>query len=75
MTDAGYAFPSGDTFLVYPGQDGPLDSIRYEVLCEAIQDLRALHKLEEKIGRNSVIDLIDEGLDTPLTFKRLSERS
>ena len=68
VTDAGYAFPSGDAFLVYPGQDGPLDSIRYEVFCEALQDLRALHKLEEKIGRNSVIDLIDEGLDTPLTF-------
>ena len=68
VTDAGYAFPSGDAFLVYPGQDGPIDSIRYEVFCEALQDLRALQMLEEKIGRDAVLDLIDEGLDSPLTF-------
>ena len=37
VTDAGFAFPSGDAFLVYPGEDGPIDSLRYEVFCEALQ--------------------------------------
>jgi hypothetical protein len=36
----GWAF--GDTFVVYPGPDGPLDSIRWEVFAESLQDYALL---------------------------------
>lgn len=54
-TDAGGDFPSGDSFVVYPNEDGtPLDSIRHEVFFDAFQDYRALLLLETKIGREKV---------------------
>jgi Glycoside hydrolase 123, catalytic domain len=61
-TDAGRAFASGDAFLVYPGEDGPIDSIRNEVMFEALQDLRALRKLESLQGRDATIALIEDGV-------------
>jgi hypothetical protein len=39
----GWAY--GDTFLVYPGPDGPVDSLRWEVLGESLQDYRLLQTL------------------------------
>ena len=36
----GWAY--GDTFVVYPGPDGPIDSIRWEVFHESMQDYRLL---------------------------------
>ncbi|RAV20648.1 DUF4091 domain-containing protein [Paenibacillus contaminans] len=68
VTDAGQGFPSGDAFLVYPGEEGPIESLRMEVFYEALQDLRALELLESRIGRDAVIGLIEEGLEQPLTF-------
>lgn len=68
-TDAGYAFPSGDPFMVYPGEDGPIESIRLEVFYEALQDMRALQKLESLIGKEQVIELLEDDLDEALTFK------
>jgi hypothetical protein len=68
VTDAGGSFPSGDAFVVYPGEDGPIESLRLEVFYEALQDLRALELLESKIGRESVLALLEEGLDQPITF-------
>ena len=69
-TDANFAFPSGDAFVVYPGPDGkPVESIRLEVFYEALQDLRALRLLESLIGREKTIALVEEGLDKPITFK------
>ncbi|MCJ8012127.1 DUF4091 domain-containing protein [Paenibacillus sp. KQZ6P-2] len=68
VTDAGGAFPSGDAFLVYPGEEGPIESIRMEVLREALQDLRALRLLESILGREAVLEALDEGLEEPITF-------
>lgn len=68
VTDAGGGFPSGDSYLVYPGEHGPVSSIRFEVLREALQDLRALRLLEEICGRDAVLETLDEGLEEPLTF-------
>ena len=39
----GWAY--GDTFLLYPGPDGPVDSIRWEVFAEALQDYALLQTL------------------------------
>lgn len=70
VTDAGYAFPSGDAFMVYPGKDGPIESLRLEVFYEALQDLRALKLLEELIGREETLKLLEEDPDNPITFKQ-----
>lgn len=71
VTDADAAFPSGDAFLVYPGEDGhPVSSIRLEVFHEALQDMRALELLESFIGKDQVMELLEEGLAEPLTFDR-----
>ncbi|HKT11937.1 MAG TPA: carbohydrate-binding family 9-like protein [Terriglobia bacterium] len=41
---------SGDSFLVYPGDDGPIDSTRWELLRQGIQDYEALELLQQKIA-------------------------
>ncbi len=48
---------------MYPGEEGPVESIRLEVLQEAMQDLRALQLLESLVGRERVLELIEEGLE------------
>lgn len=70
VTDAGGNFPSGDAFLVYPGPDGPLDSIRGEVFREALQDQRALQLLQSRQGRVKTVKLLERGLDEPITMTR-----
>lgn len=34
--------PYGDTFVVYPGPDGPIDSVRWEVFADSLQDYALL---------------------------------
>lgn len=60
-TDADGAFPSGDPFLVYPGEDGkPEESIRMMLMDEAMSDYCALEGLEKLVGRDKVLEYIDE---------------
>ena len=69
ITDCEGSFPSGDAFLVYPGEGGrPEESIRLMAMNEALQDYRALKLLEAKIGKTAVIELLEEGLSEPVTF-------
>lgn len=70
VTDCGLAFPSGDAFVVYPGEDGPVESLRLHVFYDALQDMRALELLERFIGRQGVVDVLEEGLAEPLTFRQ-----
>lgn len=68
-TDAGGCFPAGDPFVVYPGQNGEaVASLRAEVFCEAIQDMNALNALEQKIGREKTLAVLEEGID-PITME------
>ena len=53
-------WPGGDTFSVYPGKDGPLESIRSEVFFQGLQDIRACKLLERFIGRDAVLELIGD---------------
>lgn len=70
VTDAGMGFPSGDSHLVYPGEDGhPVGSIRLETLREAMQDLRALQLYESIAGKEAAVALLEEGLKQPITFE------
>ncbi|MBR3691498.1 MAG: DUF4091 domain-containing protein [Clostridia bacterium] len=69
VSDSGYAFPSGDGFVVYPGDNGePLISLRLKAFNEGISDLRTLRLLESLIGREKTLKLLEKGLDKPLTF-------
>lgn len=73
VTDADAAFPSGDAFAVYPGESGPLDSLRWEVFREALQDMRALELLESLAGRERTLSLLEEGLEEPIRFDRFPQ--
>lgn len=57
-TDAGGSLQSGDSYVVYPGKNGPYDSIRHEVFYDALQDMHLFYALEEKIGRDKVESLL-----------------
>lgn len=48
VTQDGLKWPCwayGDCFMVYPGENGPLDSIRWEVFSESLQDYALLQTL------------------------------
>ena len=55
MTSDGKAWPRGwaygDTFYIYPGEKGPVDSIRWEIFAEALQDYALLQTLG--VGRDT----------------------
>lgn len=54
VTDADCAFPSGDSFLVYPYDNGAIMSVRGEIFFDALQEMRALQLLEAFIGKDEV---------------------
>ena len=60
VTDAGGAFPSGDSFSVYPYRNGVIPSIRLKVFKEALDDVSLLYMLEKKIGREKVEAFLTE---------------
>lgn len=63
VSDAGHAFPSGDAFLVYPhpyGDTIPVNSIRIKYMRQAMQDIRALQLLESFVGKERVMELLEE---------------
>lgn len=67
-TDAGGSFPSGDSFVVYPGEDGkPLQSLRLKVFYDGFQDMRALQLLDSLTSKQKVMQILEEGID-PITF-------
>jgi hypothetical protein len=42
------SIPHGDPFVVYPGPDGPIDSLRWEVFAESLQDYAILQSANVK---------------------------
>lgn len=61
--------PSGDTYLVYPGDGGEAwESLRFCAMKEAMDDIRALELCEELYGREFTEQLILDGTDGTLTF-------
>ncbi len=64
-----YFVTSGDTYLVYPGEnDTPWGSLRLNAMSEAMDDIRALKLYEEKYGKKAAKALILENTDGELTF-------
>lgn len=71
VTDAGKAFPSGDAFVVYPGVGGvPLNSLRFKVFYDAVQDFTAMKLLESMIGRAKVMEIIEDEAGRSVTMKK-----
>lgn len=69
-TDAGGAFPSGDSFIVYPAKDGtPYHSLRLKVFFDALQDMAALNTLSSLTDKKTCLDIIEENGKHNLTFK------
>ena len=63
VSDAGGFFPSGDSYVVYPGEDGtPVCSLRLKVFYDAIQDFTALQTLERYSDRQTVSALVEKHL-------------
>lgn len=60
VTDADCAFPSGDSFLVYPYENGAVMSVRGEVFFEGLQDMRAMQHLESLVGREKILKKFDK---------------
>ena len=69
-TSSDGAFPSGDPFILYPGQDSVFGCIRGEVFYEALQDMRICQALEQLIGREAVVQMIDDAAGYTLRFDR-----
>jgi hypothetical protein len=69
-SDAGKAFPSGDSYIVYPAKDGtPYHSIRFKVFYDALQDMAALNTLEKLTDKNTCLNIIEECGRHNLTFR------
>ena len=61
--------PSGDTYLVYPGDNGEAwESLRFVAMKEAMDDIRALELCESIHGREFTERLVLEDTDGTLTF-------
>lgn len=60
VTDGDAAFPSGDSFSVYPYKNGAIESIRSVVFYEGLQDMRAMELLGEKIGKEKLLKKIEK---------------
>lgn len=70
VTDAGGEFPSGDSFVVYPAENGtPYQSIRLKVFFDALQDMAALNTLENLTDRKTCMDIIEENGKYNLSFR------
>lgn len=67
-TSAEKAFPSGDPFSVYPVRDGVVPSLRAVIFREALNDVEVCRKLEQYIGREKVIAMIDSRAGMDLSF-------
>lgn len=57
--DAHEDFPAGTSYIVYPGKDGALPSIRLFVFHDALQDIAAMRLLEGAIGHDGVVELME----------------
>lgn len=66
--------PAGDTFIVYPAQDGtPLESIRAITMDEVMQDIRAMRLAEQYTSHGVVVKAMEDALGREITFDRCAE--
>lgn len=76
VSDAGGAFPSGDSYIVYPAADGTAyHSIRLKVFYDALQDMAALNTLKKLTDKSTCLDIIEEKGKHKLTFRHYPHES
>ena len=69
VSDAGGKFPSGDSYVVYPAEDGTAyHSIRLKVFFDALQDMAALNSLEKLTNKQECLNIIEENGKYSITF-------
>lgn len=64
FTDPAYRYSQGDEYIVYPGDDGPMSSIRWETFRDGVIDHELLSQLERRAGEHNpvyrqALDMID----------------
>ena len=69
ITDGENTWQAGDPFSVYPGEDGPIESIRLKVFFEALTDIRALQLLEQYASREEISDMIRKLAGMQINFR------
>lgn len=63
--------PAGDTFSVYPGDDGnALESLRIVVFYDAIQDISAMRLAESYYGHEEVVKRIENAFGGEIAFNK-----
>lgn len=63
--------PAGDTFSVYPGDDGnALESLRIVVFYDAIQDISAMRLAESYYGHEEVVKRIEKAFGGEIAFNK-----
>ena len=69
VTDGDYWVPAGDTFSVYPGENGEaLESLHLKSFTMALTDMRAMKAAEAKAGREAVMAILER--EGEITFKQ-----
>jgi hypothetical protein len=61
--------PPGDCWIVYPGPEGPLDSLRWEQMREGLQDFELLWLLAQE-GPEQADAICERMVPDPLTYRR-----
>ena len=70
-TDGDFMVPAGDTFTVYPVNDGTTnDTLHYTQFFMGLQDMRALQLAESLYGKEKVLEVLEGGLEEKITFKK-----
>lgn len=56
FNDPSYRYTQGDEYIVYPGEDGPLSSLRWEQFRNGVEDFELIKQLRKKAGsENNVL--------------------
>ena len=67
-SSSGKAYNSGDSFIVYPYMNEVIPSLRGIVFKEAIQEIELCRLLESYIGKEKVVELIEQEAGMELTM-------
>jgi hypothetical protein len=54
-TDPSFRYGQGDEYIVYPGADGPVSSIRWETFTDGLDDAELLRRYAERFGRDDAL--------------------
>ncbi|MDP6052788.1 MAG: DUF4091 domain-containing protein, partial [Candidatus Latescibacteria bacterium] len=63
-----------DGLLLYPGSDGPVSSIRLELIREGLEDMHYFNLMENFMGRDEVHRFLRQAVGGPTCYERDSRR-